>query len=47
MTVALFFLDGRWVAGCPTCGHTLARRRSQRRAEQAGRRRRCPVCRAG
>jgi rRNA maturation endonuclease Nob1 len=45
MSAALFHLDGAWVAACPTCGHQLARHRSQRRAERAARRRPCPVCR--
>ena len=47
MTAALFYLHGRWIAACPTCGCQLATTRSQRRAERTGRRRRCPVCRAG
>jgi len=44
---ALFRLHGRWVAACPACGCQLATARSQRRAERTGRRRACPVCRAG
>jgi hypothetical protein len=41
---ALHLLNGRWVASCPACGYQLASARSQARAEQRGRRRRCPVC---
>ena len=45
MTAALFYLHGRWIAACPVCGYQLATARRQRRAERAGRRRACPVCR--
>ncbi len=42
---ALHLLHGWWVASCPDCGFELAQRRDQERAERAGRRRRCPICR--
>ncbi len=42
---ALHLLHGTWVASCPDCGHELGRSRDQARAEQAGERRRCPICR--
>jgi hypothetical protein len=42
---ALHLLHGWWVASCPECGYELARSRDQERAEQAGERRRCPICR--
>jgi hypothetical protein len=41
---ALHLLHGWWVASCPSCGFEFAQRRSQERAERAGRRRRCPIC---
>jgi hypothetical protein len=42
---ALHLLHGWWVASCPGCGYEFAKRRRQERAERAGRRRRCPICR--
>jgi hypothetical protein len=42
---ALHLVHGWWVAACPDCGHELGRSRDQARAEQAGERRRCPICR--
>ena len=41
---ALHLLHGWWIASCPDCGHELGRSRDQARAEQAGERRRCPIC---
>ena len=41
---ALHLVHGWWVASCPECGHELGRSRDQARAEQAGERRRCPIC---
>ena len=41
---ALHLLHGWWVASCPECGRELGRSRDQARAEQAGERRRCPIC---
>jgi hypothetical protein len=41
---ALHLLHGVWVASCPECGRELGRSRDQARAEQAGERRRCPIC---
>ena len=41
---ALHLLHGWWIASCPECGHELGRSRDQARAEQAGARRRCPIC---
>jgi RNA polymerase subunit RPABC4/transcription elongation factor Spt4 len=34
------------VVACPDCGYELGRSRDQAQAEQAGERRRCPVCRS-
>lgn len=42
---ALHLIHGWWIASCPDCGFELGRRRDQARAEQAGERRRCPICR--
>jgi hypothetical protein len=42
---ALHLVHGWWVASCPECGYELGRSRDQARAEQAGERRRCPICR--
>jgi predicted RNA-binding Zn-ribbon protein involved in translation (DUF1610 family) len=42
---ALHLIHGWWIASCPECGHELARRRDQAKAEQVGERRRCPICR--
>jgi predicted RNA-binding Zn-ribbon protein involved in translation (DUF1610 family) len=41
---ALHLLHGWWAASCPDCGHELGRSRDQAKAEQAGERRRCPIC---
>jgi hypothetical protein len=41
---ALHLLHGWWIASCPDCGRELGRSRDQARAEQAGERRRCPIC---
>jgi hypothetical protein len=42
---ALHLVHGWWTASCPECGHELGRSHNQARAEQAGERRRCPICR--
>ena len=42
---ALHLRHGWWTASCPDCGHELGRSRDQAGAEQAGERRRCPICR--
>ena len=41
---ALHLQHGWWIASCPECGRELGRSRDQARAEQAGERRRCPIC---
>jgi hypothetical protein len=43
--IALYHLHGYWIAACRSCGVELARDRVQFRAERAGVRRPCPVCR--
>jgi NAD-dependent SIR2 family protein deacetylase len=41
----LYHLHGYWIVTCRTCGVELARDRVQYRAERAGMRQPCPICR--
>jgi hypothetical protein len=41
---ALYYLDRRWIASCPTCGYELVTARSQARVERKAKARACPVC---